>query len=89
MLGHNELIKMESSTEQQGCRNFLITCITISIILYNVLGSLLLGFGISWLVYIMTKPEIGNKALTKWMMSLMFDIHTFIGGWRAIEKDIF
>ena len=84
MLGRNELIKMESSTEQQGCRDVWISCITISIILYNVLGILLLGFGISWLVYIMTKPGIGNKALTKWMMTLMFDIYTFIGGWRAV-----
>ena len=84
MLGHNELIKMESSMEQQICRDVWITSITISIIQYYILGSLLLGFGISWLVYIMTKGGIGNKALTKVMMNLMFDVHTFIGGWRAI-----
>ena len=88
MLGHNGLIKMESSMEQQGCRAVWITYITISIILYNVFGSLLLGFGISWLVYIMTKRGIGNKALTNLMMTLMFDVYTFIGGWRAILKDI-
>ena len=84
MLGHNELIIMESSMEQQGCIDVWITCIAISIILYNVLGHLLLGFGISWLVYIMTKRGIGNKALTKLMVTLMFDVHTFIGGWIAI-----
>ena len=87
MLGHNELFKMESSMEQQECKDVWITNITISIILYNVLGSLLLRFGISWLVYIMTKRGTGNKALTKLMMTLMCDVHTFIGGWRAILKD--
>ena len=28
-------------------------------------------------------------ALTKLMMTLMLDVHAFIGGWTAIYKDIF